>query len=730
MAALAHKYTDKLQRIKKDVRGSNEYFKKNCDRFHTYRRYVFETNIDSAMRTALRDQGKPVIEFNILPAYVYRLLGEFAKHEPSIEVRPAGGIPIDPDVIKLVEEHIRHINYEANKNSCDYEVYKDLLSGGFSVMKVTTDYESPMSFNQIIKKERVFDPTLCGFDPMARHSHKGDGRYSFELYPKTLEDFNREYPGVDTSKVSFSRDIEGFNWSYLNNQQNEILLMGEFFEKKRKKARIVKLANNRVMTTKNYEKFEAWWESEGFIEQIPKPVGKSRMTDLEAIERFMVIESEVFDRKETDYTYLPHVFVDGSSAILQEGTANNTYQFTTPYVYHAKGMQDLKNFAGQCLGNYLENLIQHKFIVKKEAIPQEEEYLEALNDHQHANTIVVNAYSENQPDKPIPDPIREVVNVPAPPEVMGTFTQTDQASQMILGTFDAALGINDNQLSGVAVIEAATQSNAAAFPYLVGFLQAETQCANIMSDLIPKRMMNAQSLPVVSNEGERDYKKINGKNADGSRQPRMDYDERALNVEISAGVNYAIAKNRALQQIFMMMQASPTAAEFFSTEGFPEILENMEFHGSDIVKEKAKKWLEEKKSQPPQPSPEQMKMQLEQAKMQGKQQELMVKTQSKQQELAAKQQMHQTQVQLDILKLQQDQAKLMADLRMSEDQNYRENKRAAVEHGTKLHDQHLKHEDQQHKHNMAHHESVRKSVELHHQINQPAEGARNEETSS
>ena len=35
-----------------------------------------------------------------------------------------------------------------------YEVYKDLLSGGFSTVKVFTDYEHPMSMNQVIKIER------------------------------------------------------------------------------------------------------------------------------------------------------------------------------------------------------------------------------------------------------------------------------------------------------------------------------------------------------------------------------------------------------------------------------------------------------------------------------------------------------------------------------------------------------------------------------------------------
>lgn len=709
MARIAESNKTQLDRIKKNIRHSWEYSRKNYDRFHEFRKYLFDTAIDDNQKTILADQGKPIIEFNFLMAYVSRLLGEFAKHEPSIYVRPANGIPIDPLIVKIVEDHIRHINYEANKNSCDYEVMKDLLSGGFSVIKVFTEWESSMSFTQVIRKIRVFDPTLCGFDPMARHSHKGDGRYAFELYPKTEEDFKRQYPDVNIDKVRYLRSIEGFNWSYLNQENEPILLIGEYFEKKMKKARIVKLSNGRVMTSKNYDKFVEWWHQQEqlgeIIEQVPNVVGRSRITEIETICRYNVIESEVFNYEETDYCYLPYVYVCGNNVILQEGESNNTYEFTMPYIYHAKGIQDLKNFSGQCLGNYLDNMIQHKFIVKKEAIPQEEEYQEPIRDVQHARTVVVNAFVDNNPEQQIPEPIREVVNPGAPPEVMGAFTACDGMSQMILGTFDSALGVNDNQLSGVAVIESATQSNAAAFPYIKGYLQSETQCGNIIADLIPKYKREKEFLPVIDKEGKRDYVGINGKNDDGTNQPRMDYNEKSLQVEISAGVNYSIAKNKALTQIFAMMQASPTAAEFFATEGFPIILDNMEFHGSDIAKEKAEKWLENKSKQPPQPSPDMLKMQSEMAKIQ-----------SKNMELQQKSQMHQSQIQIDIMKLQQDQAKLMRDLKLSEDENYRENKRADVEHAVKMHELHLKERDLEHKQTIDHHNSIRESLKTHNEL--------------
>ncbi len=580
-----------LERIKKNVQTSYTYFQDNVKRYHDFRTYVFKESINQQQRAMLQQLNRPVIEFNILEAYISRLLGEFSKHEPSIEVSPAEGVPIPQEVLDLVEGHIRHIVYEANKDSFSYEIYKDLLSGGYSVAKVWTDYACPMSFDQQIYLKREFDPTLCGFDPMARASHKGDGQYSFAIFPMTLDDFQREFPNIETSNIGYQRDIEGFSWSYKDNANNQkIVLVADYYEKKKRKVKILKLANGRVITEKNYKKLQVYWVQEQFIEQLPVPVGKPRTTELETICRYMIIEDQVLKYEETDYTYLPHVFIDGNSVILTQGTGNTTYQMTRPYVYHARGTQDLKNFGGQAVANYLENLIQHKFILKKEAIPQEEDYLQALNDIQRANTVVVNAFSENDPTQAIPEPIREVVNVPLPPEVMGAFQMSDPTTQTILGSYASNIGKNDNDLSGKAVIESASVGNSAAMPYVSGYLSGLNQIGIIIADLMPKYLVGQRTVPVVDIHGEKDYAKINQEG-----KPYLDYDERAIHVCIEAGVNFQVQKNQALEQIIALSGASQEFSQFINSDlGLPILIDNLTIYGSDRLKEASKVWMQQK----------------------------------------------------------------------------------------------------------------------------------------
>lgn len=736
MAGISAKSNETLNRIIKSVNSTHSYFEDNYRRFREYRNMVFKTSINENQKTILNQINNPVIEFNFLEAYISRLLGEFAKHEPGIEVTPSEGVPVDQKTLDVVEGYLRHMFHKADKDNFSYDIYKDMLSGGFSVAKIWTDYAGPFSFEQQIYVQHVFDPTLCGFDPMARTTHKGDGSFSFEVYPMLEDDFEKEFPGIDLGNLSYQHDIEGFHWTFKNNDNRRIVLVCDYYEKKKKRERIVKLANGRTMTKKAYEKLELYWQKEQFIEQIPVIVN-TRMTDIEVIVHYVFIESQILKYEETDYSYLPHVFFDGNSIMLTEGNSNNVYQMTRPYIYHARGIQDMANFAGQTICNAMENLVQSKFIVMKEAIPQEKDYLEALTDHQRANTIVVNAYSENNPDKPIPQPIREIQNLPLPPEVVQAFQLTGPMSQTILGSFTANLGKVSNDLSGKAIIEAASLDNAASMPYIVSYLTSLGQIANIAVDLMPKYLVGKRTVPVVQKNGEKSYQDIN---APGN--PMIVYDEKSIKVNIDAGVNFQVQKSQAMQEITGLMSVSQEFNSFMnSPDGLKVLVKNLTCYGSDELQEAIPKWIELQQQQAqaaqqnnPQMQLMQMQMQVEQQKAQSEQ----TKNQLKEMELQLKAQKDEMENQLEIARIaienkladakvieaesKVSQAQIDSAVRLEESQTSLEVH--ALESATKLADIQSRHHERALKTHAAHLDERR----LEHEIEKSArETGRNEE---
>jgi hypothetical protein len=613
MAAIASIHTDRLKELRDRVEEAQEYFQDNVKRYEKFMNFVFKTSLRSNEEQSLSDSGKPTIEFNILESYISRQRGEFAKQEPSLQVRAADGVPLPmlnkefSETLDTIEAHLRAIFFDGSNDMLEYNIYSDLLAGGFSALRVFTEYVNEKSFEQNIMVERVFDPTLTVFDCLARQSHKGDGKFCAEIYPMTREQFETEFGKEATENMKFTRNLSGFNWSFKNEQQ-DIVLVCDYYEKKSKKETILKLSNGHSITKREYERFLKVWEESGNIEQPPLPVNE-RKTTFEHIVRYRFCESKILDYVETNYKYLPLVFVDGNSVVLRE--SGSYTQMTRPYIYHAEGIQRLKNFAGQSLAKELEDTISHKFMIPIESIPSDASYQEAYRNVQKADVLVYNHFLDtNNPQVTLPPP-QVIARTPIPPEITNTFKMSDEMTQTILGNYDSAQGVNQAQLSGIAFARSAIQSNNASVPYIVGYIKGLNRVAQIVVDLIPKYYRTPRSLPILLPDGKRSYKEINKK---GSLY--MNFDPNHLEVKVSTGVNFAMQKEIALQTIIAMSQANQGFAQFFNEEGLPVILDNLDIRGIDQLKEKANSWMQKQKQQQAQ----QIQMQQQQSQMQAQQQ--------------------------------------------------------------------------------------------------------------
>lgn len=587
--AVAKTYQEQLERIKKNIRNSFDYFKPNYDRFNFFNNFVFNTSITTQNEALLNELGKPIIEVNTSEAFISRLEGEFSKAEPSISVSSQDNVNTDPKVIQVVEGHLRHIFFEANKNGCGENIYKDTLAGGFSDFKITMDYINSKSFDQSINLNRPTNPVLCFFDPLAQLPHKGDGNFCGECFPIRKKDFQEQYPDADILNVSFTRQVEGFNWSYKNQGNEEILVVCDYYEKKKTKKKLVKLVDEQIMYQEEYEELVKKYEEEARIE-VPPAIVDTRSTTLDKICRYRLIENQVIEYKETNFYRLPLVFVDGNSVMLNQG---GTYQqMTRPYLWNVKGLQQLQNCAIQNLAHELEMMVQHKLLVAKEAIP--DEYVDVYTDIQKAKVLVYNAYKESEPNVQLPPP-QLIARPPIPQEILATLGLADQKIQAVLGSYDATLGVNDKDISGKAIIEGAMQSNAASLPYINGYLQALNQIAAIIVELIPLYYVTPRTIPVMKPDGSRDYVRIN--DPQDPQSISLQYDHNVLQVKVEAGPSFSVQKTKALQQITAMMQASPLFAQFMNQEGLSILLDNMEMRGIDQLKAMAAQFMQQVKQQ-------------------------------------------------------------------------------------------------------------------------------------
>lgn len=608
MSMVAEKHQSQLPRIVKNINAAFADFKKNNDRYHEYMMFTFETSLTQDETNVLNSLDRPVIEFNMMNAPVDRLCGEYYKQEPSIEVHPKAGKKVDPRLLAFLEGYFRHILDDAQQENTQYLVYREQLAGGFSGFKVFAEYRDNRTFEQDLKLRRIFEPTMVGFDPMATQTTKSDAKWFFELYPMRQDEVKRKWPKVDLNQLQSTYNTD-LSW-VTGTGEDRVIIVAYYYERKVKKEKIVELANKKVITLDEYKELMLQWQHSRIFEQAAEIV---RMREVDKVYwvRYTVIENEVLEHEETIFSMPCNIFADGNSARTQEKNSKKITQFTKPYSYHARGIQQLTNLAGQALANDFENMVQHKFALSEEALPTNPDWIDALTNVQKASVIVSKAYAvneqgESQVDLPLA-PVQPVPRVAMPPEVVQTFTGAMQMMQNILGSYDASLGISNKQLSGVAIVEGATQSNASAMPYLINNILALNQAGRVILNAIPAIIKEERMMPIINKKGEPDLMLVN--HPDGVS---LDYDPESLNVIVKAGVNFEIAKARAVEQIIGLMKVSPQFEAFMNAKGLPILLDNLDFRGVDIVKDLADEFVKEQEQaaqqQQGQPNPQEQLM--------------------------------------------------------------------------------------------------------------------------
>jgi hypothetical protein len=580
---------DRLEVCKNNIEDYHTWFSPNFKRFNKFARFVCQSSLSKGEKDSLAARNMPQLEFNFLEAMISRLRAEFSQQEPTLNIVPiANATKIDPQTITLTENYIRSIISDSNKDNFEYDVFTDQLIGGFSTVKIYTDYASSKSFHQNIMIRRAYDPTMCIFDKLSQTSHKGDGRFCAEMYPKTSDEIKRLYGSDAVKNLTFKKNMDSFSWSYKDIKGQEIALLSDYYDKKVKKKKIVQLLTGETLLEDEYEKYVEWWNSMSFI-QVPSVVN-SRMAEIETICRYVLCETEVLDYEETDYRYLPLVFIDGNSRMIRDNDTGSCEQITRPYVYHAEGVQRLTNYAGNSLANELENMIQSKLMAPKEGIPLE--YKDGYINWQQATTLIYNSYKEDDPNVPLPPPTA-IPRVPAPPEIMQAFSMGDQMSRAILGNYDAALNSpNNSQLSGEAIVMGTMQSNAASKPYLVSYIKGWNRIGEIILDLVPKYITDERMIPQKGLNNKRSYAQVNGMG-----QPILDYNSEDLEIRIEAGVNFEMQRTRSFEMLNRLMQTSPILNEYITTDinGIEMLLDNVDIRGIEALKQNVGAFVEEKK---------------------------------------------------------------------------------------------------------------------------------------
>lgn len=629
---------EQFERIKKNVEVWAKCFESNVKNFKESKRFAFESSLSDDDKSKLQKLGRPTMEFNMLEAYISRLLGEFSIINPSFTIKSLDDSKVSIETVDVISSLIRKISYQSQLDSADNETYKDILGGGFAAMRVCTRYTSPTSFEQDIYLERCHNPAMVGFDPMATKPHKGDGKYCYEIYPMEVEDFKQKYPDI---KLNFKASASRLNikWFWKDAAGKEYLNVCEYFEFDNEKIKIHLMGENKdlgisdaqVMTDEELKEItERLQGGSPFLPPVPR---ETQTRFIPRIYRYLFIGDQCIESRElTDFDILPIVFIDGNSLMTDKG------QMTRPYIYQAKDAQRAKNIIANSFLGEVENLRAAKITIAEEALPTNTAFMDAyLNPQANYSALIYRMFDPNGRQHQAPTVIP---NAPIAPELYASFSDIDNVIQKLLGSYDAQQGLQTGDLSGKAIIEGATQSNSAAKPFIINYIASWAQLARIIISLIPKIYVTPRTIPTMTASGSRSYVKING----GESPISLQYEPNCLDLYVTEGASFEIQKKEALKLMTAMAPTNQGLNAILSGTGLPILIDNMDVKGADKLKAIAEAEIaaaeEAKKKGPPEPPP-QVVMQMKELELRGQQMQL-------------DSQLKQMQMQLDREKMQND----------------------------------------------------------------------------
>lgn len=625
-----------LIRITKNVENSMENNRDNCKRYDHFRDFVLKSTMSTKQRNSLSALNKPVLEFNISESFLNRLRGEFAENEPSCSCSVAEGVKVDEQleqIREICEGHMRYILAEAHRNGVFEDIFSEVVSGGFSASKISAIYENTKSFKQRIVWEKSWSPTLCGFDVLSRHPSGKDSMYAFELHPYTKDVFEQTYD-MKLTDIDFSKSQENFCW-YYKVYDTEIIIVCEYFEKKKIKTKIVELSTGEVINKKDYDKLVEQLSLQSL--EAPPVITQERDLEEDSIIRYQLIGDTILEKEEVKNTnMLPLVLFSGNPTVLSNGSGK-TYVMQRPFLYNIEGAQKMYNNIGVTLADETQTYSQQKIMIAEESISPN--YVDNITQPQKYSTLVYRAFYNNNPDKPNPPP-QQLARPCFSPEILSLWGSIPTLCQNILGSYDAQMGISGNtQISGVAITQGAIHSSATAKPYISNFMLCLNQVANVILNMIPKIYKGEFSLPIIGKDGKESQVEVNGQG-----QPSMSFDPSSLKIIVESGISSAANKQQSMQQLIQLSQASPMFGQFLNSSCLTELVGNLQIKDRDIIVLKAEKWQEEQKKlaeQQQQMAQQQMSQQI--SPMAVKQMEMQIK----QQEIEAMKQKAEMQAQLD-----------------------------------------------------------------------------------
>ena len=552
--------------MKRNSEEQNEIVKEALERFETasdgwsdiYEQSVADVSFidddEGQWEDSVRESrhNRPCLTFDKLSASVDRVVGGQMAQMPSVKVRAAE--EGDEDIAEVYQGLIRQIDQrgiQAFKTA-----FKFAVKSGWGCLLVDHDYIDDVSLDQDIILREIKNPFSVLLDPIIQAQHVQEARFGFMFEDMARQEFSRLYPDAESYPGESDFTTTGNMDSWVS---EDFVRVADYFRITLEEKTLVQLSDGRVLDLEEVQPVRDELNLQGIT------LGKTRKVQKRKLERFKISGMEILEEVECVGRFIPLVPMFGKTSNI-----NGKY-ITRGIVRKAKDAQRLYNYSRSVAVEVTALTPKQPYFVTPAMIKGHES--------KWKNMMVSNdpvlQFNFDQGQKPY----RESPAQGSP----GLLQDAQFAAEDIkatTGIFDANIGQQGQETSGVAIGRRQFQGEMSNFEYQDQLIDSMELAGRIMIDLIPAVYDTERTIRIIGEDEREETVQVNKTLMDaqtGTFVKTMDLNVGNYDIKIASGPSFTTRKQETAEQLSSMIAQNPAMSQLVGDILF----QNLDLVGGD-----------------------------------------------------------------------------------------------------------------------------------------------------
>src|SRR5574340_7934 len=500
-------------------------------------------------------RNKPNYEFNRVRQLIRRVTGQQLKNKPEIKCRATE----DSDVAtaEVLNGMIKNIEVQSSAENAYDRAFQWACGGGFGVLRVKSEYESPDTFDQCWRVEAVLDPMTVFCDPAARKFDRSDARYWFISELIRQSDFEDRWPNDDVVEFGVARtDGDGdLLWC-----TEDMVRIAEYWYIEKESKTIHLLSDGSVVDAEDFDAYQKEFANPPAAPQDPNaPTGTPPQPVFPPVTIKSTREVEVdcvYSCPISGTGKLEEPTKWGGSMIPIVPQWGDLISIDGKQVYSgmtrfARDAQTIHNFEMSSMVEVVAKLPNSPLKATPQMIKGFESYYERLG-YDDPPVLLYNA----DPTAPGGSPSREPM-AQLPTALANLSSITVDEMKATTGVYDASIGSQGNETSGRAIMARNQQADTANFIYVDNQVKALKRLGEILVDAIPHYYDAERSIRILGPDLAEKYVQINHAVIDpktGQMVVENDLSRGKYDVTVTVGKSFDTARMEVAETAQALMQ--------------------------------------------------------------------------------------------------------------------------------------------------------------------------------